>query len=106
MLFPSYADMENDVIAPSDFFLGIVNAVVKCLRIAYLIFAAVFVCHGLYNTILKVQNQHISVASGVDVVSKFKFPSVTFCHKYKHGSKNALLTYSNKLFGKWKNSGK
>ena len=97
--------MENAIDAPICSFTNIVKIIVKILKISYLIFAAVFVCYGLYNTIAKVQQQNISVKLGVQVVPKLKFPSVTFCHKYKHGSKNALLTYSHHLFDKWKKSG-
>ena len=97
--------MENGIEVSSCSFLGVVKTIVKCIKVAYLICAIAFVCYGLYNTIEKLRHQHISVASGVEVVSKFKFPSVTFCYKYKHGSKNALLTYNNQLFGKWNKSG-
>ena len=95
--------MENAVDGPS--FVNFVRITTKILENAYLICAAVLVCYGLSNTIVKVQEQNIGVKFGVEVVPKIKFPSITFCYKYKHGSKNALLTYNNQLFQKWQKSG-
>ena len=97
--------MENAVDVPGCSFINVVKVIVRILKITYLIFAVAFVCYGLYNTIVKVQQKNISVNLGVQVVPKIKFPSITFCYKYKHGSKNALLTYNNQLFQKWKKSG-
>ena len=97
--------MESPTGVPICSFLSIVKVIAKILKNAYLIFAAVFLCYEFYNTIDKVRQQKISVNLGVEVVPKIKYPSITFCHKYKHGSKNALLTYNNQLFGKWKKSG-
>ena len=105
MLFASDISMENHIDIPIWSFPNIVKTITKILKIAYLIFAVVLVCYGLYNTVIKVQQQNVSIKLGVKVLSKIKFPSVTFCHKYKHGGKNALLTYSHQLFEKWKKSG-
>ena len=91
---------------PKTSFSTILKAIVTIVKTAYLIFAALFVCYGFYNTVARVQQGTINVKSGVQVVSKVKFPSITFCHKFRYGGKDALLAYSNLLFQKWKKSGK
>ena len=84
----------------------IIKQTVRIVRNMYLLCAVVFVSHGLYKTLRKVQEQNVNVSTEIKLVSKIKFPSVTFCHKYKHGGKDAMLAYSNQLLGKWKESGK
>ena len=79
--------------------------IVKVVRIAYLIVAIVFVANGLYLTLRKVKQQNVNVRFGINHISKVKFPSVTFCYKYKHGGKDAILAYRDQLFEKWKESG-
>ena len=98
--------MGDNTDVPVCSFANIVKIIVNIFKCAYLIFAAIFVCYGFYNTIVKIQQHSIGIKYGVQVVPKIKFPSVTFCHKYKHGGKNALLTYTHQLFEKWKKSGK
>ena len=80
--------------------------VVKGIRIAYMLFAMLFVCQGLYNTLIKVQQQNVNVRSAIKYLSKIKLPSITFCHKYKHGGKEAILNYNKQLFEKWTKSSK
>ena len=79
---------------------------VKVVRIVYVVVAIVCVGKGLYQTLIKVQKENVNIRSGIDHESKIKFPSVTFCYKYKHGGKDAILAYHNQLFEGWKESGK
>ena len=92
-------------VAPQYSFEKTLKGIVNVIRIAYLIFAVTFVFWGLYSTLMKVQQQNIHVRLGIDHASKIRFPSVTFCYKYKHGSKEALLGYNYQLFDRWKKSG-
>ena len=79
---------------------------VKAIKIAYIILASCFVCHGFYKTMEKMKEGNILVRDQVYVLPKIKYPSVTFCYKYKHGSKKALETYASHFTQKWKASGK
>ena len=90
----------------TSYFLLIVKTIAKILKILYLILATIFVCHSLYTTVSKVEKEKVNIKVGVTVISKIKFPSITFCHKYKHGGKDALTAYSTHLFESWKKSGK
>ena len=87
-------------------FQNTLHQIVKVVRLAYLILAVVLVCRGLYVTITKVQQQAINVRAERKLVSSIKFPSVTFCYKYKHGTKGVMSAYKYQLFDKWKESGR
>ena len=87
-------------------FHNTLQQIVKVVRLAYLILAVVLVCRGLYETFTKVQEQAINVRAERKLVSSIKFPSVTFCYKYKHGTKEVMSAYSHQLFDKWKESGR
>ena len=75
------------------------------IKITYIILASGFVCHGFYKTMEKMKEGNILVKEAVYVLPKIKYPSVTFCYKYKHGSKKALETYASYFTQRWKASG-
>ena len=78
----------------------------KAIRCAYIVFGTSLVCYGLLKTIEKVTEGNILVKEGVRVLANIKYPSVTFCYKYKHGSKDAEDTYNLYFAEEWKKSGK
>ena len=78
----------------------------KVVKIVYLIFAVCFLCHGFYKTVNKLIDGNVLLKEEIEVLQKVKYPSITFCYKYKHGSKDAIHTYNWHFFDKWKKSGK
>ena len=78
----------------------------KFALFVYLLLALGFVCHGFYRTILKMADEQVLIREAQLVPDKIKYPSITFCYKYKHGSKDAFGTYYKRFFEKWKKSGK
>ena len=82
----------------------------KCSAIAvtciYILFGLTFVCHGFYKTIAKLADEQVFMRDVQLGPDKVKYPSVTFCYKYKHGGKDVFGTYSQKFYEKWKKSGK
>ena len=87
-------------------FHRILQQVVKFVRLAYLLLAVALVCQGLYVTLAKVRQETVSVRDERKLVSSIKFPSVTFCYKFKHGTKEVMSAYSHQLLDKWKQSGR
>ena len=77
----------------------------KCVRIAFLLFAALFVCYGFYNTMDKVKQGNVLMKEEVQILPKLTYPSVTFCYKYRHGTKDVMKNYQIYLLDKWKRTG-
>ena len=87
-------------------FENTLQQIVKVIRLAYLLLAVLLVCQGLYKTLIKVRQQKVNVRHERKLVSSIKFPSVTFCYKYEHDTKDVMSAYSHQLFEKWKESGR
>lgn len=79
--------------------------VAKAIEIAYILFASCILCHVVYRTIEKMNEGNVLVKEEVRVLPKVKYPSVTFCYKYKHGTKFAIHTYNSHLAKNWLKSG-
>ena len=78
---------------------------VKAIEAVYIVLASCFVGHGIYRTIEKMNERNILVKEEVDVVPMIRYPSLTFCYKYTHGSKRAIDTYNSHFAKKWIKSG-
>ena len=72
----------------------------------YIFLAVSFVCHGFYKTSMKLQEEQVLIKEVQLDPKKVKYPSVTFCYKFKHGGKDVFGTYYQKFYAKWKQSGK
>ena len=71
----------------------------------FILFGTGFVCYGFYKTMLKVHKGNVLIREEVRVKHKYTYPSITFCYKFKHGTKDVLRNYYPYLYNKWKNSG-
>ena len=93
------------------FKIAVVNPIRSCvnatkvINITYIVFASCLVCYGLYKSIERMKEGKVLVREEVRVLPKMKYPSVTFCYKYKHGRKEAMQTYRSHFIEKWKKSG-
>ena len=77
----------------------------KCIRTAFVLFGIVYVLYGFTQTMRKFKEGNVLIKEQVFSHTKYKYPSVTFCYKYKHGGKNVLDNYYPDLYEKWKQSG-
>ena len=77
----------------------------KAIKIVYILFASCLLCYGFYSTIQTLIDGNILVKEQVRVFPDIKYPSVTFCYKYRYGSKNAMQAYNLYFDEKWKKSG-
>ena len=82
-----------------------INKVINAIEIVYIAFATGLLCHGFFETIDKMNEGNILVKEEVRVLPKIKYPSITFCYKYKHGTKLAIHTYNSHFTENWKRSG-
>ena len=76
------------------------------VRLLYLVIATGVVCHGFINSYEKMRGQHVLLKEEILVLDKMRYPSITFCYKYKHGSKEVVRNYYPYLFKKAKQEGK
>ena len=77
----------------------------KCIKALFVLFGIGYVSYGFAETMQKFKEGNVLVKEQVLSHAKYKYPSVTFCYKYKHGSKNVLHNYYPELYKKWKKSG-
>ena len=77
----------------------------QILRNIYVIFGIMVVCYGFYNTMSKAKEGNILMSDQVHVLTKYIYPSVTFCYKFKHGSKSAIENYYPYIYEQGKTSG-
>ena len=82
------------------------GAVINFVRCVYVVVAAVIVCRGFYHAYEKFKSEDVSTRQEYNSVDKLRYPSITFCYKYKHGSKRAIDNYLPRLAEKAKNKGK
>ena len=78
----------------------------KVIRGGFVIFGIGMVCVGFYNTLLQVSQRNILMRQELFHEEKYRYPSITFCYKYKHGGKDVFQNYYPYLYKKWKRAGK
>ena len=83
---------------------SISHKLAKWIRRVFLLFAAVFVCRSFYRTMEKANEDNVLVKEEVHAPLKYRYPSMTFCYKFKHGHKDIVRNYYPELYEKWKNS--
>ena len=72
----------------------------------YVAVATVLVCYGFHRGYKKFIGHNIVIKEQVYALDKMKYPSVTFCYKFKHGSKDVVNNYYPSLYEKWQATGK
>ena len=80
--------------------------ILNFIRLIYLVTATVIVGNGFYNSYNKMKEANVLVKEEIHVLDKMRYPSITFCYKYKHGSKLALTNYYPSLLKKGRHKGK
>ena len=78
----------------------------KVIRGGFVIFGICMVCVGFYNTLLQVSQRNILMRQELFHEEKYRYPSITFCYKYKHGGKDVFQNYYPYLYKKWERAGK
>ena len=74
-------------------------------RCMYVIIAAVVVCHGFHNAFQKMMAEDVSTRQENQAVDKMRYPSITFCYKYKHGLKRVFDNLLPRFYEEAKNKG-
>ena len=82
-----------------------IKKVINAIEIVYILFAMGLLSYEFCEIIEKMNEGNILVKEEVRVLPKIKYPSVTFCYKYKHGTKLAIHTYNYHFTENWKRSG-
>ena len=74
-------------------------------RCIYVVIAVVVVCHGFHQAFIKFKNEDVSTRQEYQALDKIRYPSVTFCYKYKHGSKRVFDNFLPKFYEVAKDKG-
>ena len=82
--------------------LSLIISVVRCI---YVLVAAGIVCRGFYHAIEKFISEDVSTRQEYHTVERRRYPSITFCYKYKHGTKRVIDNYLPKFKDKAKEKG-
>ena len=91
--------------------IGVLKLLLTLIRSFYIGGAICFVGFGYYTTILKAKAGYRNVEEEVNVLPKYRYPSLTFCYVFKDSGKHNSGKYVWTLFyrhliQKWKQSGK
>ena len=98
--------LANNKLSTPSLCMHVVDMMLKFGRFLYIGGAFYFVCVGFYTTMLKVNENHVSIREEIQVLPKYRYPSLTFCYTFKHGGKDVMEMFYQHLFDKWKQSGK
>ena len=72
--------------------------VLHIFRMIYVAIGTVVVCYGFQSGYKKFMSHNIVIKEQVYSVDKMRYPSITFCYKFKHGSKDVIQNYYPFLF--------
>ena len=67
-------------------------------RMIYVAIGTVVVCYGFQRGYKKFISYNIVIKEQVYTLDKMRYPSITFCYKFKHGSKDVIQNYYPFLF--------
>ena len=74
----------------------------ESLRILYIIFALVMVFDAFHQQYHKRMAEDVLSRKIYKDLKKMKYPSITFCYKYKHGTKQIMDNYLSSFYEKSK----
>ena len=74
-------------------------------RCMYVVIAAMVVCHGFYNAYQKMMTEAVLIRHENQAVDKLRYPSITVCYKYKHGSKLVFDNFLPRFYEEAKRKG-
>ena len=86
--------------------VGYVDKLITYTRYLYLLIGMVLVCLGFYNAYFKFQSEDVSTRQEYKTSDQKRYPSLTFCYKYKHGTKRMIDNYLPKFYEEAKRRGK
>ena len=84
---------------------NILHWILRLARIVYIAFAIYFVTFGYYKTLMVAKEGRRNLQEEVTVLEKYRYPSITFCNKFKHGQKNVWSLYYLNLLKRFIDSG-
>ena len=85
--------------------MGKLNTAITSIRYVYVGIAIALVCNGFYHAYEKMRTEDVSTRQVNKYSDRRRYPSITFCYKYKHGSKRAIDNYLPKFYEKAKAKG-
>ena len=90
--------------------ISVLKFVLKFVRLLYIGGAMYFLCFGYYTTIMMAKERYRNVKEEVEVLPKYRYPSLTFCYGFKdsgnhYSGKYVWKLYYRNLMKKWKQSG-
>ena len=81
-------------------------SIMSIIRYVYVAIALGLVANAFYNEYEKMMTEDVSRRQEYRTSEQRRYPSVTFCNKFKHGSKQAFESYLPKLVEKARDNGK
>ena len=81
-------------------------SIMSIIRYVYVAIALGLVANAFYNEYEKMISEDVSRRQEYHTSEQRRYPSITFCNKFKHGSKLAFETYLPKLVEKARDHGK
>ena len=82
-----------------------VGALITIIRYVYVGIAFGLVCNAFYKEYVKFIKEDVSRRQEYKTSEQRRYPSITFCNKYKHGSKHVIDNYLSKFVEKAKANG-
>ena len=77
----------------------------KAVRIMFVLFGIGYVLYSFTRTLQKYKEGNVLAKQETKYFDKYRYPSITFCYKFKHGSKDVMNNYYPSLYKKWKATG-
>ena len=96
-------DAEADI--PYNMFRKIMEKLTKAARIIFVLVSIVYVLYSFSRTLQKFNEGNTFAKQETKYFEKYRYPSVTFCYKFKHGSKVVKNNYHPSLYKKWQATG-
>ena len=81
------------------------NSIITLIRYVYVVIAVGLVCNAIYKEYDKMVTEDVSRRQEYHTSKQRRYPSVTFCYKFKHGTKQVMDNYLPKFVEKAKNNG-
>ena len=86
-------------------FLKTIEKWTKSFRMIFVLLGIGYVLYSFSRTIQKYREGNVLVKQENKYFEKYRYPSVTFCYKFKHGSKDVMNNYYPSLYKKWQATG-
>ena len=82
------------------------NFFLTFVRRIYFLIATVVVCREIYQGYMKFKKEDVSNRKENRAFDNLRYPSITFCYKYKHGSKHIFNYQQSSVYEQAKKKGK